>query len=298
MALSRYWLDGATAIAEVEEQHPGMCHRVRYEDMVADPEGVAAGTFDFLGVAQVPRIGEAVFSREHERFGPADHKIWYTSKISQGSVGRSDALPVGLIPPPILEPINGLLDKLGYVRVDESWGTADMPAGLLVSADDKEPEQSAPLPESEVLARRLTAGLARFGDGLAARWEPHMAENFTVVIRQPNSALQAWWHVDLKARAVIGDDEWVTAAGDGAGDDGAEADWSIVATADAWLRLLNGDLNISAALRRNELRYCDYGENDFFVSDVRISLLAALLGIPSLTDSTAFASGRAPALAD
>ena len=25
-------------------------------------------------------------------------------------------MPVGLIPPPVLEPINGLLDKLGYVR--------------------------------------------------------------------------------------------------------------------------------------------------------------------------------------
>jgi len=317
MALARYWLDGASEIAAVEEKHPDSCFRVRYEDMVGNPERVAAGIFDFLGVGQVAGIGEAVFAGEHERFGPADHKIWYTSAISQGSVGRGDALPVGLIPPPILESMNGLLDKLGYVQVDESWGTADMPDSLLVPEDedgtadkdkdkdkDKEPEQSAPLPEGEVLAGRLAAGLARFDPGLAARWEAQMAETFTVVIRQPHSA--SWvWNVDLKAREVIGESRTAADVADtdgadtnGGGEDGAEADWSIVATAEAWVRLLDGDLNMSTALRRNELRYCDYGENDYFVTEARITLLAALLGIPAMTEAAAFAAGQVPVLAE
>ncbi len=34
LALARYWLDNAIAIAAVEEAHPGQCHRVRYEDLV------------------------------------------------------------------------------------------------------------------------------------------------------------------------------------------------------------------------------------------------------------------------
>jgi hypothetical protein len=300
MALARYWLDGAAEITAVEEQHPGSCCRVRYEDMVADPERVAAGIFGFIGVRPVPGIGEAVFSREHERFGPADHKIWYTSAISQGSVGRGDALPVGLIPPPVLESINGLLDKLGYVQVGENWGTAGMPASLLVAEDGEageEPEQGAPPPGAEVLAGRLRAGLARLDAGLAARWEPRMAETFTVVIRQPNSAVPVPWHVDPAARTVIGGESAAGVADDGASDDGSGADWSIVGTADAWLRLLDGDLNMSAALRRNELRYCDYGENDFFVTEARISLLVALLGMPALADSAAFAGGQVPALA-
>jgi hypothetical protein len=295
MALARYWLDGANAIAVVEEKHPGSCHRVRYEDLVADPERVAAGIFDFLGVERVPGVGEAVFSREHERFGPADHKIWYTSAISQGSVGRGDSLPVGLIPSPVLEAVNQLLDKLGYIRVDESWGTADMPVSLLVSEDeDKRSQQDAPVPGAEVLTDRLSAGLARFDVGMAAQWEAQMTETFTVVIRQPQSIPWAW-NVDLSQREVISgggspagsaDDADV----DGAGEDGAGADWSIVGTAETWLRLLGGDLNMSTALRHNELRYCDHGENDFFVSEARISLLAALLGMPALTDSTALPS--------
>jgi hypothetical protein len=299
MALARYWLDGATAIAAVEEEFPDSCHRVRYEDMVADPERVAAGIFGFLGAGQVPGIGKEVFSREHERFGPADHKIWYTSAISQGSVGRGDALPVGLIPPPVLESMNALLDKLGYMRVDESWGTADMPGSLLVTSDgatEHEPEQGSPLPEAEVLAGRLAAGLARFDAGRAGRWQAHAAESFTVVIREPHSA--PWVRqVDLSAGEVVSRGSRAANMQAGAGEDDAEVDWSVVGTAETWLRLLDGDLNVSTALRRNALRYCDYGENDYFATEDRISLLAALLGIPGLANGAILADGRVPALA-
>ena len=38
LALARYWLDNATTIHGVEQAHPGRCHRVRYEDLVADTE--------------------------------------------------------------------------------------------------------------------------------------------------------------------------------------------------------------------------------------------------------------------
>jgi Sulfotransferase family len=299
MALARYWLDGATAIAAVEEEFPDSCHRVRYEDMVADPERVAAGIFGFLGAGQVPGIGKEVFSREHERFGPADHKIWYTSAISQGSVGRGDALPVGLIPPPVLESMNALLDKLGYMRVDESWGTADMPGSLLVTSDgatEHEPEQGSPLPEAEVLAGRLAAGLARFDAGRAGRWQAHAAESFTVVIREPHSA--PWVRqVDLSAGEVVSRGSRAANMQAGASEDDAEVDWSVVGTAETWLRLLDGDLNVSTALRRNALRYCDYGENDYFATEDRISLLAALLGIPGLANGAILADGRVPALA-
>jgi hypothetical protein len=297
MALARYWLDGATAIATVEEQFPDSCHRVRYEDMVADPERVAAGIFEFLGVGQVPGIGKEVFSREHERFGPADHKIWYTSAISQGSVGRGDALPVGLIPPPVLESMNGLLDKLGYVRVDESWGTADMPGSLLVTSEDaaeQEQEPGSPLPEAEILAGRLAAGLARFDASLTGRWQARAAESFTVVIREPHSA-PVTQHVDLAAREVISHGPQAVTMKDSASEE--DADWSVVGTAETWRQLLGGDLNMSAALRRNALRYCDYGENDFFVTEARISLLLALLGVPSLADGAVLADGPVPVLA-
>ncbi len=216
MALSRYWHDQAQGIAEVEQKHPDLCHRVRYEDMVREPERIAAGIFDFIGVGQVPGIAQAVFTRDHERFGPADHKIWHTGSISPDSIGRSDSVPTGMIPPPILESINTLLDKLGYVPIDERWGTADRPASLLVTADDDGgaperedpegragvPEQGTTLPEAAMLADRLTAGVARIDSVFADRWREHITEPFTVAIRQPHSDSPVCWQVDLVAHTA------------------------------------------------------------------------------------------------
>ncbi|HEY2578814.1 MAG TPA: hypothetical protein VGI74_21120 [Streptosporangiaceae bacterium] len=56
--------------------------------------------------------------------------------------------------------------------------------------------------------------------------------------------------------------------------------------------------NLSAALRRNEVMYCDSGENDIFVTEDRVALLATLLGLPSWSDNPAIARGHIPALAD
>jgi|HubBroStandDraft_1064217.scaffolds.fasta_scaffold04607_8 protein-tyrosine sulfotransferase len=302
MALARYWHDGASEIAAVQEKHSDRCHRVRYEDMVRDPERVAAGIFEFIGAAPAPGITQAVFARDHEQFGPADHKIWHTSKISADSVGRSDTVPVGLIPPPILESINGLLGKLGYVTVDEKWGTSEMPASLLAAAGDAPAEdalaatESASPPEASVLAGRLAAGLARVDDAFAGRWQERIAEVFTVAIRQPHSPSPVTWRVSIGEHAVNREDELAEATPDDPGDDGGDADWAMVGSARAWLEVLAARMNLSVALRRNELRYCDYGENDAFVAEDRISLLAAFLGLPRWSDHPAGAREPAPTL--
>jgi Sulfotransferase family len=294
LALARYWLDGASAIAAVQEEHPGNCHRVRYEELVRDPERVTAEIFDFIGVAPAPGIAQAVFARDHERHGPADHKIWHTSRISADSVGRSDTVPAGLIPPPVLESINGLLGKLGYVAVDETWGTGEMPAGLLTSDGDAlAAAQSAPVPEAGMLAERLTAGLTRIDDAFADRWRDRVAEAFTVVIREPGTSSPVSWRVSLGERTVTREAGVTAAAVDEAGD----TEWGMAGSARAWLEVLAGRVNLSVALRRNELRYCDFGENEPFVAEDRIALLAAFLGLPHWSDHPVVANGQVPALA-
>jgi sulfotransferase family protein len=291
MALARFWLDGAAAIAAVEERHPETCHRVRYEELVRDPERVAAGIFDFLCAEPAPGIAQQVFNRDHERFGPADHKIWHTSAISEDSVGRSAAVPVGLIPPPIVESINELLETLGYVAVDEAWGTADMPSSLLTEAGDPPASPAAASsPGADVLVGRLASGLAGADDSLAARWGERISETFTVVIRDPHDSSPVSWVVSPAQRTVIREDELV------ADDEYGEPDWAMVGTAQIWQEVLSGQLNLSVALRRNELRYCDFGENDFFVTEARTALLAAVLGLPGWAGDPA-AAGSVPALA-
>ena len=152
LALARYWLDNATAIAEFEYRHPGHCHRVRYEDLVAAPEETAGDLFAFLGAAPAPGITSRCFTGERERFGPADYKIWATSAITGDSVGRGESVPVGLIPPPITEAINELTGTLGYLPIDQEWGTSRRPADPRVPGTGKAPAVPRPAP-SQTLRR-------------------------------------------------------------------------------------------------------------------------------------------------
>src|SRR5262245_61109457 len=143
MALARYWADNVTAILAAEERFPASCRRVRYEDLVADPEAVAGDIFEFCGLAPAPGVSERCFGPGRERFGPGDYKIWHTSQITTRSVGRGWSVPAGMIPPPVLDQLNDMAGKLGYVRVDEGWGTANVPADL------REAGEAGPLPAPE-----------------------------------------------------------------------------------------------------------------------------------------------------
>src|ERR1700729_3235691 len=48
-AVADYWASHTRSILRFENAHPECCFRLRYEDFVSDPEGVASRLFDFLG---------------------------------------------------------------------------------------------------------------------------------------------------------------------------------------------------------------------------------------------------------
>jgi hypothetical protein len=278
-ALSRYWLDNATPIAAIEEQHPDRCHRVRYEDMVTDPERAAREIYTFIGVPEVPGITRTCFTADRERFGPADYKIWATSEITADSVGKGESIPAGLIPPPVTEAINGLMSRLGYRPVDEEWGTPGMPADPRLPETISRAAEPAPAAGSEIaahlgLAERLRAGLEQAGDRFAGRWEPLAAGTFLVVARTPGTGGgESGWLVDLDARTV-------TAAGDGDAGPG-DAGWNILGSPETWDAVLSGRVNLHVAMRRCDLRYCSAGEDGPFDADTRIAMLVELLGFSS-----------------
>jgi len=143
MALANFWADNTQTTLAAEERFADRCFRLRYEDLVTDPEVTAAGLFEFLGVPAAPGISQRCFSAERERFGPADYKIWYTSQVTADSVGRGWSVPTGMIAPQLLAVINELAGKLGYLAVDGDWGTTEPPADLRVPirvpAGDGEP---------------------------------------------------------------------------------------------------------------------------------------------------------------
>lgn len=287
LALARFWADHAAETLAAEERFADRCMRVRYEDLVTRPEETAADIFGFLGVAQVPGITENCFSVERERFGPADHKIWYTSKITADSIGRGWSVPAALIVPSVLTTVNELVGKLGYLAVDGEWGTSEPPADVRVPAASPLPgsRPSASDDEASVelvgtadegaarsgsLANALREGLAEVGPEAAQRWGPQARERFVAVWvpRSPQQSAERWL-VDLASRTV-------SFASRAAQD---ESDWDVVGSADAWEHVISGVLNLSAALRACQLRYCDGNDSEPLTADRRLAVLALLLGL-------------------
>jgi hypothetical protein len=280
LALANFWADNVRTTLAAEEQFADQCFRLRYEDLVADPEAVTAALFDFLGVTPAPGISAACFSAERERFGPGDHKIWYTSQISADSVGRGWSVPTAMIAPPLLAVINEINGKLGYLPVDGDWGTTEPPADLRVpapgatrpAAEDAGDAPDEP-PRSAPLAAKLRAGLqARPGTSGTGPTGRFADERFIAVALTGNARCPAeYWLVDLGQGTV-------TAAGKKAQED---SDWDVIGSWEIWERIISRKVNLSAAMRSCELRYCDNGETSALIADARIGLIARILGLAS-----------------
>lgn len=275
LALARFWADNAAVTLAAEERFPGQCIRVRYEDLVTEPEATAARVFDFLGAAPMPGISAACFSADRERFGPGDHKIWYTAKITPDSIGRGWSIPTAMIAPQVLDSINELAGKLGYRPVDGEWGSSAPPADLRVPVSDPGTHPADEDPghgpvRSGLLASRLAAGLRDVPATVASRWAPHGAETMVAIWipRDPAEPAEHWL-VDLQARTVV-------LASRAAQQD---SDWDIVGSAEAWEQVITGKMNLSVALRASQLRYCDNDEPNPLASADRLGILADLLGL-------------------
>jgi hypothetical protein len=281
-ALARFWVDSAAVTLQAEERFAASCYRIRYEDLVDDPEAVAAGIFEFLRVGPAPGISQRCFSADRERFGPADYKIWHTSQISAKSVGRGWSLPAGMIPPPVTQQMNELTQKLGYLPVDDKWGTAAVPADLRIIGDRSRPgdaDIAAAQTAADAFGSRLHAGVERIDSGFAQRWDACSEEAFTIVATPPaaiGGGPVSRWRIDLAARTL-------TAATPADEDSTA---WDIVGSAAAWQGLLDGAVNLGVAMRRCDLRYCDTGEGGPTLANVRLDMLAELLGIASTWEVT------------
>jgi protein-disulfide isomerase len=279
LALARYWADHVGAILAVEDKHPGKCHRVRYEDLVADPDAVAAGIFGFLGLPPVPGIAARAFSRDRERTGPGDFKIWNTSQITDDSVGRGWSVPADLIPAPLASTINKLVDRLGYVRIDANWGTVRKPSDLRLPAGGQplaaKPAGSGsePVPPGSLLVNeRLQLGLRRLSDEFVQGWQPYSEGPFLMVALAATSTDDdSWWLVDLAARKVVS----------GSGQCGEYRGWTVSAPAATWEQVIRDGLNMGIAFRRHGMRYRDKdgGGAGLAIADNRVAMMSDLLGI-------------------
>jgi hypothetical protein len=278
-ALAQFWVDNAAQILAAEEQLGERAYRVRYEDLVADPEVVSDGIFRFLGARPAPGISAACFAPERERLGPGDYKIWHTTRIMPDSVGRGWAVPAEMMGPALMATVNEMAARLGYVPVDKAWGiaavapdvrlpgTGPAPAGAASSGNGDAP------PGLRMMAARLLSGMARLDGQFASLWQPCSRDVFLVTVTAPGGGgIAARWRVDLAAAAIT------SASGLGPGETGG-AQWDIIGSADTWKQVLDGGVNLSVAFRTRQLRYCDTGDVGAAVPGIRVAMLGELLGI-------------------
>lgn len=302
-ALANFWADNVRATLAAEEHFPDKCFRLRYEDIVSEPEAMATALFEFLGVSPAPGISLACFSSDRERFGPGDHKIWYTSEINTDSVGRGWSVPSVMIAPPLLNMINELAGKLGYLAVDDSWGTTEPPADLRVAvsatADEADSESSGSDASAEHDVRTTGNGTAistkrRVASAIAG--VPFKSERLGAALREGMKATSGggffsgdretetfvavaitggaehsaeYWLVDLAHETVTPADK----------DAQEDSDWDLIGTVEIWERVITRQVNLSAALRSCQLRYCDSDQALDLIVQARLSVVGRLLGL-------------------
>ncbi|HEY3904041.1 MAG TPA: sulfotransferase [Streptosporangiaceae bacterium] len=281
-ALARYWADYTAAIVEAEDEFKERCLRVRYEDLVAEPDVEIKRIFDFLEVAPTVGIEQGSFGLDQQRYGPADYKIWSTTRVTAEFVGQGWELPVRMISDSLLERVNGLAAKLGYVQVTRDWGAGSRPVDLRVRdavrpAGGSAPEALARPPDAtSLIEQRVQAAMRRLAD---ADWSPPGSKPTESVLLLASATgpgeTDAWWRLDPGAGTMLAGTGYQAAAG---------TDWSITGSAQVWERLLTGAANLGAAFRRGELRYSarDGVDAGSPAADQRVALIAGLLGVSPL----------------
>ena len=119
LALSLYWADRVDAIHAFEAAHPEQCHRVRYEDLVLEPEATLRSLFAFSDLDWEPGcLDPARVLAANRNYGLGDFKIAYTTSFEQKSIGRGWVVPVEEMPADVRERINGLLAELSYPNLE------------------------------------------------------------------------------------------------------------------------------------------------------------------------------------
>jgi hypothetical protein len=292
LALARFWLERIAQIMSVEEDFPDQCLRVRYEDLVSDPDQVMSEVFKHLRIPPVPDIASRCFRSEPENLGAADYKIWYTNKITSDSVGRGWKIPANLITPPIIEGINELSERLGYLPIHpDAWGVGTPPPDVCTPAPGSMPAPGSGVPSLDdctpppAVRIRMPAPVGGVGTSVALRGDAWRGTGASTLVATA-----------LRDRIGTGLSEWALSAGQeasaastfrlGVFPDESPAErpallavdlsegaadiidpfttghqlspvdaWELLGSADTWRRILDGEVNLGVALRRSEVRY-------------------------------------------
>lgn len=93
LAAARYWVELNHRILAFERAHAERCHRIRYEDLIAEPEATLRGVLSFLGEAWEPGVLD--FNAAAHSGGLEDHHVRTTTTF-EDNTGKHRRLPIEL----------------------------------------------------------------------------------------------------------------------------------------------------------------------------------------------------------
>jgi protein-tyrosine sulfotransferase len=122
-AMTENWLDKTQRLLAFEKKHLSQCFRVRYEDIVTQPENSLTELFEFLGVSLEDDLITKVFQTQHDK-GEGDGRATLSTKISTDSLGKGIEVPKTGIPYKFIPTVNALLKQLHYPDLDSYYSNS------------------------------------------------------------------------------------------------------------------------------------------------------------------------------
>jgi hypothetical protein len=285
-AIAEGWLATTEEIVSFQQSFPDKCHAVRYEDLVTNPEPIAAELLAFLGASPVPGITEKCFEVAHDATGPADSKIWYTTGVNSDSIGGGIRVPADKIPAKLRDRINKTLGDLGYVPVTDDWNQQPSVSSLLAAAAGEAngagPRANGHAPSPATAAHIPVVTGERLQEA-AERW-PHLRGRIVSVVFRVGSAEQE------RAAWRIGGAEAADGAVNGA------ADVTVVGDLPRWRSVLSGEVKLPSALMTGDLRAAGKGltgPNSIADEIHAIAFLFGLGAVPGAVSELALAAAKA-----
>ena len=227
LALASYWADRVSLERAFEDEHPQSCCRLRYEDLVNEPEASLSSIFAF---ARLNNHEEAIraaasFARTRASSMPGDIKARFTVGVGTTSVGRGWSVPTEMIPPELRERIDALSLELGYSPIRDLKDSAESLSRLASGPSGHSPNTAS-------VADLLTTRVAQRLKSRTHRGELAMKLVLTDQLDP--------WLIDFENASIK--------CGD------APAEWVAVTDSSTLLSIASGRCNAGTALRESTLR--------------------------------------------
>lgn len=122
LGLVQNWIEKTATMLEFLDNNPHRAMPIRYEDLTKSPESVLRGIYDFLGCSWDPSLAtnERIFGTPHAK-GNGDHKIEGSDAILSKDAGEGWRIPRGMIPEPMRERADQILQRLDYPSLSDIY---------------------------------------------------------------------------------------------------------------------------------------------------------------------------------